>query len=104
MAVDEKNPLGKSAIQLRAEAIFRKRPQTPMDRSEQTAWKHAKKIVEATAEAEWLLLERYYGAVDTKTAPLYRRRNLATLLNNWAGEISCAREWASKQSEFVNAF
>lgn len=102
--VDEKNPLGKSAIQLRAEAIFRKRPQTPMDHSEKTAWKRAKKIVEATIEAEWLLLERYYGAVDTKEAPIYRRRDLATLLNNWSGEIAKARDWASKQSEFVNAF
>jgi len=76
-------------------ALFGKRDTTPLDRAEQTAWKTAKPLVLATSEAEWLDLRTFYAAKMPK-ANDYRRRNLATLLNNWSGELSKARAWATQ--------
>jgi hypothetical protein len=101
---DKDNPLGKSTEQLRAEAIFRKRPSTPPDAAEHRAWQHAKAIVEATSEDEWANLEAFYAATETKQRKLFRRRDLSTLLNNWSGELSKAKAWAATRSQFEGAF
>ena len=53
----------------------------------------AQAVVAATTEEEWTLLEAFYTAPQEKT---YARKSLATTLNNWAGEISRAREWAKR--------
>lgn len=74
---------------LRAKAIFRMRPGTPFDRSQARAWKTARAAVAATTDDEWLQLESYYCAVIASRDD-YRRKDLATLLNNWSCELTRA--------------
>jgi hypothetical protein len=80
---------------LRAKAIFRMRPGTPLDRSQARAWRTALAAVDGTTEPEWQLLEAYYCAVIASRDD-YRRRDLATLLNNWSGELTRAAAWAER--------
>jgi hypothetical protein len=79
----------------RAKMLFRMRPSTALDHSQQTAWKKNKRAVESTSEGDWLLLEWYF-AQGGEVAE-YRRRDLATLLNNWNGEIQRAADIAKKK-------
>jgi len=79
----------------RAKMLFRMRPSTALDHSQNTAWKKNKRAVESTSEGDWLLLEWYF-AQGGEVAE-YRRRDLATLLNNWNGEIQRATEIAKKK-------
>jgi hypothetical protein len=94
----------KPANLLRAMAIFRMRPATPLDRATRRAWKLASAAVAATTDTEWLQLEAYYSA-DLPDKDDYRRRDLATLLNNWSGELTksarfCDRiGWHPEKSE-----
>jgi hypothetical protein len=80
---------------LRAMALFRMRPATPLDRSSARAWKTAAAAVAATTADEWVTLEAYYSAVIPSKDD-YRRRDLATLLNNWSGELIKSRRWAAE--------
>lgn len=80
---------------LRAMALFRMRPATPLDRATRRAWKLASTAVTATAPDEWLQLEAYYAA-DLPDKDDYRRRDLSTLLNNWSGELTRARRWSEQ--------
>ena len=80
----------KSKSQLRAEKLLGKRPDTAYDKSEQAAWKTAESVVEATADEDWTLLEAFYAAPQPET---YSRKNYATLLNNWNGEVEKAKNW-----------
>jgi hypothetical protein len=80
---------------LRAKAIFRMRPGTPLDRSLGRAWDKARPAVAATTESEWQLLEAYYAA-DIATRDDIRRRDLATLLNNWSTELTRAASWSAR--------
>jgi hypothetical protein len=77
----------------RARAIFRKRPGTPLDPAETRAWRKVSAILAATPDDEWLHLEAYYAA-DIPPRDDIRRRDLATLLNNWSGELTRARRWS----------
>jgi len=72
---------------MRARALFNMRESTPMDRSLTAAWKSARAVVVETLEDEWKALEARYFSSDESIAR-YRRRDLATLLNNWTGEIA----------------
>ena len=89
---------------LRAMALFRMRPATPLDRATRRAWKHSSAAVAATTDTEWLQLEAFYSA-DLCDKDDYRRRDLATLLNNWSGELTksarfCERQgWHPEKSE-----
>ena len=74
---------------LRAKAIFRMRPGTPLDRSQARAWKTNLAAVAATTDDEWRQLESYYCDVIASRDD-YRRKDLATLLNNWSGELTRA--------------
>ena len=80
---------------LRAKAIFRMRPGTPLDRGLARAWRTAQPAAEGTTEPEWQLLEAYYSAVIPSRDDI-RRRDLATLLNNWSGELTRAAAWADR--------
>ena len=80
---------------LRAKAIFRMRTGTPLDRSQARAWRTAQPAAEGTTEPEWQLLEAYYCAVIPSRDDI-RRRDLATLLNNWSGELTRAAAWADR--------
>jgi len=80
---------------LRAKALFRMRPATPLDRATRRAWKLSSTAVAATSFDEWLQLEAYYAA-DIPARDDIRRRDLATLLNNWSGELTRARRWSEQ--------
>ncbi len=80
----------KSGIQLRAEALFKRRPGTAWDASTKKAWENAKASVRDASEDEWLLLEWFYALPYEGT---FRRKDLATLLNNWSAEIDRARSY-----------
>jgi hypothetical protein len=81
---------------LRAMALFRMRPATPLDRSSARAWKIAKAAVAATSDAEWSRLEAYYAA-ELPDKDDYRRQDLSTLLNNWSGELTKAARYCERQ-------
>jgi hypothetical protein len=81
---------------LRAMALFRMRPATPLDRSSARAWKIAKAAVAATSDAEWSRLEAYYADVIPSKDD-YRRQDLSTLLNNWSGELTKAARYCERQ-------
>jgi hypothetical protein len=71
------------------------RPCTVLDRSQSRAWKTAAAAVAATTDDEWLQLESYYCAVIASRDD-YRRKDLATLLNNWSGELTRAAAWCER--------
>ena len=83
----------KGPLQLRAEAIFRKRIDTPLDASEAQAFRKAKPALEATTEDDWLALEAFYRLPQSETRT---RTSLAVLLNHWNGEIQRAHAWKTK--------
>ena len=78
---------------LRAKGIFRMRPGTPLDRSMRRAWKLS--AIASTTESEWQTIEAYYSA-EIASRDDIRRRDLATLLNNWSGELTRAAAWAAR--------
>lgn len=78
----------------RSRRLFRMRTSTPLDASQKKAWKKNRAAVEATVDEDWLLLEWWFST--SIEAAQYRRRDLATLLNNWNAEISRAAEEARK--------
>ena len=80
---------------LRAKGLFRMRTGTPLDRSQARAWRTAQPAAAGTTEPEWQLLEAYYCAVIPSRDDI-RRRDLATLLNNWSGELTRAAAWADR--------
>ena len=83
------------SLLLRAKAIFRMRPGTPLDRGQRRAWKQAAPAMDCTIESEWQTLEAYYAA-EIASRDDIRRRDLATLLNNWSGELTRAAAWAAR--------
>lgn len=88
-------PAEEDPLLLRAKAIFRMRPGTPLDRGQRRAWKLATPALTGTIESEWQQLEAYYAAVIPSRDDI-RRRDLATLLNNWSGELTRAAAWADR--------
>lgn len=82
---------GLSPALLRAFGLFRRRSSTPLDAAELRAWqkKESRGAVEATSEADWKLLEWWFQTSGPDSR--YRRKDLATLLNNWNAEIERAR-------------
>ena len=95
-ASGDEEPEEKPAHLLRAMALFRMRPATPLDRSSARAWKLAAPAVAATSDAEWSRLEAYYAA-ELPDKDDYRRQDLSTLLNNWSGELTKAARYCERQ-------
>lgn len=87
--MEEKKP-SKGILQLRAEKLMRRRPETPLTENERRAFKKSRAAIEATTEDQWLALERYYAAPQAET---FSRKDLSTLVNNWNGEIDRALAW-----------
>lgn len=85
----------KGPLQLRAERLMRRRPETPLTSSESRAFKKNSQAIKSTTEEDWLVLEKFYGAPQEET---YSRKDLATLVNNWNGEIDRAKAWDGKRS------
>ena len=77
---------------LRVRQLFGKKDTTRMDVSEERAWKAAEKSVVATNEEDWALIEWAYKQTNG-SACQFRRKDMATLLNNWNCEIDRARGW-----------
>jgi len=86
----------KPAYQLRAEGLFNRKESRPMDKAEKSAWESAKEIVRLTTEEEWECLEKFYAAPQSET---YARKAYSTMLNNFTGEISRAKEWCATESK-----
>jgi hypothetical protein len=99
-------PPAKTPEQLRAEKLFHRRPSTAWGKAELTAWRAARATIEGTHADDWELLEWFYAQPQEKT---YARRDLATLLNNWNGEIDRARSYRVRSGgklspKYQNAF
>ena len=77
----------------RLRALFRIRPESNLDISTRKAWEKNKKSAAALTESEWSVLEWAYRQKEGDAAK-YRRRDLATLLNNLTTEVTRAREWS----------
>jgi hypothetical protein len=87
---------GAEDLLLRCRSMFRMRPDSRLDPAQKRAWRNAAANVAETKPEEWEQLEAYYSATlpDGKD---YRRQDLATLLNNWSGELTRAAEWCRKE-------
>jgi hypothetical protein len=83
----------KNPLQRRAEKLFKRRESTVWDGSERKAWEKSRAAITATSEEDWALLEWFYALHPKTDPPLYRRRDLAQLLNNWGAEIDRARAY-----------
>ena len=90
------NKIEKPSHQLRAEGLFNRKASRPMDKAEKSAWESAKDIVELTTDEEWNCLEKFYAAPQSET---YARKAYSTLLNNFTGEVSRAKEWWAVESK-----
>jgi len=90
----EKPEASKTDLQRRAERLFHRRETTVWDGQEMRAWRAARSAVSATNEEDWKLLEWFYERPANEDT--YRRRDLATLLNNWGAEIDRARNYKSR--------
>ncbi len=84
----------KSTLQLRLGKLFGRRPSTKWSQSELKALKSID-----PDEDDLKLLEAYYTANIPKSENI-RRRDLATLLNNFNGEIDRARNFKHPQEDF----
>jgi hypothetical protein len=87
------DPKAKGPLQLRAEKIMGRRPDTPLTPKERKAFSGASAAIKATTEDDWLVLEAFYAAPQKET---FSRKALEQLLNNWNGEIDRAKAWAKK--------
>jgi hypothetical protein len=83
----------KGDIQLRAEALVKRRVETPPGPKDQKAFKAASASLSSTTEEQWQALEAFYAAPQETT---FARKDLVTLLNNWNGEIDRAMAWTGK--------
>jgi len=80
----------------RFRGLFRIRDTSHLDSSTLRAWIKNKKAAAGLNEEEWRVLEWVYRQTEGAAAQ-FRRRDLATLLNNLTGEIARGRDWAAKQ-------
>ena len=90
----------KGPLQLRAEKLMGRRVDTPLTRPEQRAFKNSEAAIKSTTEDQWKALERFYAAPQEET---FARKDLATLVNNWNGEIDRAVAWAKSQKPNTSA-
>ena len=78
----------KTSLQIRIESWFHRRSETPWGTSELRAWDKNQLVIEASTPEELDLLAKRYDGPEKDP---YCRRDIATLLNNWTGEIDRAR-------------
>jgi uncharacterized protein YdaU (DUF1376 family) len=86
----------------RLRALFRIRPDTPLDSSSLRAWEKNKKTAAALTEEDWQSLEWAYRQKEGVAAQ-FRRKDLSTLLNNLLAEVTRARDWATRSGYCVRA-
>ncbi len=85
----------KTELQLRLGSLFNRKPSTPWTASELKALK----VIGRPDEEDLQILETYYRAKLPKSEN-FRRRDLGTLLNNFAGEIDRARNFKPQREMF----
>jgi hypothetical protein len=95
---DKEKERVKDAIQVRLEALFGRRETTPWGKAELRAWGDARRIAAALMEDDWAALQKFYGFKETAAVKTYRRRDLATLLNNLAAEVAKAHAFIANPS------
>ena len=78
---------GLSELQLRLGRMFNYSDSRKWDAAENRAWNQAKELAEQLTEEELQTLEALYASSYE-----YKRRNLATLLNNLNGEVDKAKK------------
>jgi uncharacterized protein YdaU (DUF1376 family) len=81
--------------------LFNLRESTPLDASSSRAWEKNKKAAAAVSEEDWRFLEWAYRQKEGAAAQ-FRRKDLATLLNNILTEVSRARDWAGRSGASVS--
>jgi uncharacterized protein YdaU (DUF1376 family) len=81
--------------------LFNLRDSTPLDSSSTRAWEKNKKAAAAVSEDDWRFLEWAYRQKEGAAAQ-FRRKDLATLLNNILTEVSRARDWARRSGVSVS--
>jgi uncharacterized protein YdaU (DUF1376 family) len=82
--------------------LFNLRDSTPLDSSSSRAWEKNKKAAAAVCEEDWRYLEWAYRQKEGAAAQ-FRRKDLATILNNILTEVSRARDWAGRSGASVSA-
>lgn len=88
-----------TGIPKRIATLFHRRPTTPWSPKEIAAYKQLVKDVPIpTFEDDLELVERYYKAEREKGSAGVHRRDLATFLNNFRGELDRATLWARQRS------
>lgn len=86
----------------RIRGLFRMQADTALDAASSRAWAKNKKAAAGISEADWRLLEWAYRQKEGAAAT-YRRKDLATFLNNITAEILRSREWAAKAGANLSA-
>jgi uncharacterized protein YdaU (DUF1376 family) len=82
--------------------LFNLRESTPLDSSSSRAWEKNKKAAAAVSEDDWRYLEWAYRQKEGAAAQ-FRRKDLATLLNNILAEVTRARDWAGREGVSLSA-
>ena len=85
-----KPPAERSACQLRLGALFGRRATTEWSEKETKSYRKTKPE-RPDFEDEVKLIEWFYLIEEKAGYPLWRRKDLETLLNNWTGELDKAR-------------
>ena len=98
----EPTPAPTHPVLTRFRNLFNLRDSTPLDSSSSRAWEKNKKAAAAVSEDDWCFLEWAYRQKEGAAAQ-FRRKDLATLLNNILTEVSRARDWAGRSGASVSA-
>lgn len=98
----EPTPAPTHPVLTRFRNLFNLRDSTPLDSSSSRAWEKNKKAAAAVSEDEWRYLEWAYRQKEGAAAQ-FRRKDLATLLNNILTEVSRAKDWAGRSGASVSA-
>jgi hypothetical protein len=98
----EPTPAPTHPVLTRFRNLFNLRDSTPLDSSSSRAWEKNKKAAAAVSEEDWRFLEWAYRQKEGAAAQ-FRRKDLATLLNNILTEVSRARDWAGRSGASVSA-
>lgn len=97
----EPTPAAPHPVLTRFRNLFNLRPETPLDSSATRAWVKNKKAAAAVSEEDWRFLEWAYRQKEGAAAQ-FRRKDLATLLNNILAETQRARDWAGRSGVSVS--
>lgn len=98
----EPTPEAPHPVLTRFRNLFHIRPETPLDSSATRAWTKNKKAAVAVSEEDWRYLEWAYRQKEGAAAQ-FRRKDLATLLNNILAEVTRARDWAKREGMALSA-